>query len=251
MVRESKFRVLMTALIATLMLGGVACSNSSNKRVAERDFSGVALPLGEDSLAYIIGLNIAEQLYKMDSSINVEVVCRAIMDKRESKPILSNEQAREYYLRYMLYVNPERRRSYEEKFLADLAINSREFTRTKSGLTYNISVIGDESLIPRGNNDWLTIKYSISRVGGESIVADTLMSEALPSLLTGLTESVKLIGKGGRIKAWIPSKLAYGEEGNEELGIEPIETLLFDIELVDLERNVAAMERRKQKAENF
>ncbi len=201
-----------------------------------------------DSLAYVIGLNIADNLMAMDSTINISVVCRAIAERTSSKALLTADQARDYYLRYLTYVEPERKRGYEEQYLEDLSKSSREFTRSKSGLTYNIAVIGDEALTPKGANDLISLCYTISRIDGQEIYssyaeADTTVI-ALNKLKTGLQESLKMIGKGGKINAWIPSKLLYGEDGDTELDVAPFETLYYQMELVDMERNGAARSTR-------
>ncbi len=243
---QSKFFVT-AALVASVFAGGGCSSEGSKPKSINHKATGLAT--GTDSLAYIVGMNIAEQLQKMDSTINVDVVCRAIIEQSEGDALFSRDQARESYLRYLLYTEPEQRRGYEERFLADLALNDRSYTRTRSGLTYNIEVIGDESIIAKSNNDWVTLKYSIERVGGESVAKDITISEALSDLPNGVEESVKMIGKGGRIRSWIPSKLAYGEAGDEELGVEPIETLLFDIEIVDVDKNSALRHKRELEKE--
>ncbi|MFN0255507.1 FKBP-type peptidyl-prolyl cis-trans isomerase [Pedobacter ureilyticus] len=48
----------------------------------------------------------------------------------------------------------------------------------------------------------------------------------------GFTEALKLVGKGGKITAIIPSKLGYGEQGGGP--IAPYSPLVFDIEIVDV-----------------
>ncbi len=244
---------IFIALLTSVVSLGIGCSsNESNYRVA------VDSPLKSesDSLAYIIGMNVAKELQKMDSLINYDVVCRAIMEHSQGKLLMSDEEARSSYIRYLLYVEPERRRSIEERFLIDLSTTDRSFTRTKSGLTYKVEVIGDEKNQPKNATDWLTLSYYISRVGGdlllpaqpqgENIVRET-SSMALEDLPLGVQEALKMIGRGGHIRAWVPSKLAFGEEGNEELGVEPVETLYYDIKIVNMERNAAL----KYRLENF
>ena len=54
----------------------------------------------------------------------------------------------------------------------------------------------------------------------------------------------KLIGKGGKINAWMPSSAAYGAEGDKELGVAPNATLYFEIELVDLDKYTTRSRRR-------
>ncbi len=237
------FRIF--TLVAAVSLFASSCS-SHVESSADKAIRESGLVTETDSLAYIIGMSLGEQLVKMDSTINVALVCRAIIEQFDGEAHMSIEEAQTQYLRYLLFVEPERKRGYEETYLSDLATNDRKYTRTKSGLAYNIAVIGDESKMPKTNNDLVNIRYSISRINGDIILPkggtegelETLES-ALSDLHTGVQESLKMIGVGGRIEVVIPSKLAYGEAGDEELGIEPIETLRYTIELVELEKNAA------------
>ena len=52
------------------------------------------------------------------------------------------------------------------------------------------------------------------------------------STVPGFTEALKLVGKGGKITAIIPSSLGYGEQGGGPIG--PYTPLVFDIEIVDV-----------------
>ncbi len=229
-------RLIFSALVATSLL--ISCAQKPKTPVA-------ALATETDSLAYVIGVSIADNLMAMDSTINIAAVCRAITEQSsaKSKPLLSRDQAREYYLRYITFVEPERKRGYEEQYLEDLSKNNRDYTRSNSGLTYNITVIGDEEFTPRRLNDLVSLRYSVSRMNGEEVfssyTAGDTLSMALKELLPGVQESVKMIGKGGKINAWLPSKLAYGEDGDDSLMIEPFETLYFEMEVIDMVVNGA------------
>ena len=54
----------------------------------------------------------------------------------------------------------------------------------------------------------------------------------------------KLIGKGGKINAWMPSSAAYGAEGDKTLGVAPNATLYYEIELVDVDKYANRSRRR-------
>ena len=55
-------------------------------------------------------------------------------------------------------------------------------------------------------------------------------------VISGWQEGLQLVGEGGHIKLFIPSNLAYGERGNQ--GIAPNSTLLFDVEVVEVMKEV-------------
>lgn len=232
------FFVPFYLFVAALILS-VSCSSGDGSFSTKVDRDAL-LSSEADSLAYIIGLSVAEQLQSMDSSINVGVLCRAIMDYSEGVAIMDTDDARVAYLRYVYYVEPERKRGYEERYLADLAAADRNYIRTKTGLTYNIKVIGDEKSMPKFANDWVTIRYSVSRVDGKQVYPSEVDSLAVESFVLshlpkGVGEALRLIGKGGEMDFWMASKLGYGDNGNEEMGIQPTETLHYSLKLTDLE----------------
>ncbi len=51
--------------------------------------------------------------------------------------------------------------------------------------------------------------------------------------MPGFTEALQLVGKGGKVTVVIPSELAYGADGAGSV-IAPNETLVFDIEVLDV-----------------
>ena len=133
---------------------------------------------------------------------------------------LSADDAEVYYLRYMNYVLPEKARAYEEQFLADFAKSNRSYARTPSGVTYAVEVLGDQEQIPVSDRDSVALRYIIRTADGADVYSsyerrDTLRT-SLGSLNKGMKESVKLIGKGGKINAWMPSAVAYGSAGGQK-----------------------------------
>ena len=187
-----------------------------------------------------IAVNVGMNLLKMDSTLNVNAVCEGIRDVFRAGAKLSADDAEVYYLRYMNYVLPEKARAYEEQFLADFAKSNRSYARTPSGVTYAVEVLGDQEQIPVSDRDSVALRYIIRTADGADVYSsyerrDTLRT-SLGSLNKGMKESVKLIGKGGKINAWMPSAVAYGSAGDKELGIRPNATLYYEIELVDLDK---------------
>ncbi len=236
----------MKKTVIILMLAALSLAACSKGGVKQRN--------EHDSLSYVIGMNVAANLLKMDSTLNVDVLCEAIRNTYDGSTKMSMDEARAFYLRYINYSEPEKRRLYEEQFLADMAKSDRTLTRTESGVTYNIAVIGDEKSTPRYDDDVVKIRYKVFSADGTELYSsyarkDTI-SIALQSLRSGMRESVKMIGKGGKITAWIPSKLDYGQTGNDSLGVKPFQTLRYQIELVGVGK-LTPSERRRLEVNNF
>ena len=228
---KSKVRTIACGLLAVLVLSAGACS---------RKGGGVRLRTEADSLSYVIGMNVGWNLLRMDSTLNAEAVCQAIRDVFQAAPALSAEDAKAFYLRYVNFSKPEKIRAYEERFLEDFVRDNRSFARTKLGLTYAVEEIGDEQATPRADRDTVVIRYVGRTADGREFDSSYERGDstrmAVGDLMKGLQESVKLIGKGGRIDAWVPAALAYGARGDAALGIKPNETLRYEIELIDVVR---------------
>ena len=202
---------------------------------------GVKLHTDTDSVAYVIGLNVGANLLKMDSTINVNAVCEGIRDMFRGNPRLSAADAETFYLSYVNYALPEKARAYEEQFLLDIAKSNRSYARTQSGLTYTVETVGDEQLTPKSDRDTVRIRYAVRTADGRTVESsydrgDTTRM-AVGDLLPGVSESVRLVGQGGRINAWLPAALAYGAAGNDTLGVAPNATLFYEIELLEVKKD--------------
>lgn len=102
-----------------------------------------------------------------------------------------------------------------------------------SGLRYEILAAGEAA--KPAPTDTVTILYTGTLVDG-TVFDSTEGREApaeisLQEVIPGWTEGVQLIGKGGKIKLYIPSHLAYGDTGVGD--IPPGAALIFDVELID------------------
>lgn len=220
-------KITLAAAIAVLIL---SCSRGG----------GVKLRTDTDSVAYVLGMNVGANLLRMDSTLNVAALCQGIADVFDGAAVLTPEEAQAFYLRFVNFERPEKIRAYEDQFLNDIATSNRSYARTTSGLTYTVEAIGDEKLTPNNDRDTVAVRYRIAAADGRELFSsyergDTLRAE-LSGLLKGMQESVRLIGKGGRICAWIPAAAAYGAAGDDALGVGPNATLYFEIELVDVDR---------------
>jgi FKBP-type peptidyl-prolyl cis-trans isomerase len=102
-----------------------------------------------------------------------------------------------------------------------------------SGLRYEIVAPGTGEY-PK-STDFVKVNYTGFLLSGE--IFDSSLQRGQPAefpldqVIPGWTEGLQKINKGGKIRLFVPSQLAYGEEGRP--GIAPNSALIFDVELID------------------
>jgi len=108
---------------------------------------------------------------------------------------------------------------------------------TESGLQYIIETAG-EGEAPTAT-DTVTVHYKGTLIDGTEFDSSYKRNQPakfrLNGVIKGWTEGLQLMKPGGKAKFFIPAELAYGSRGAGAL-IGPNETLVFDVELLEVER---------------
>jgi FKBP-type peptidyl-prolyl cis-trans isomerase len=103
-----------------------------------------------------------------------------------------------------------------------------------SGLCYEIAAPGTGPA-PKPT-DTVTVNYTGALIDG-TVFSSTQGGEpaALPlsQMIPGWIEGLQKIAKGGKIRLYIPPDLAFGDDPRP--GIPPASTLVFDVEIVDIQ----------------
>lgn len=203
---------------------------------------GTSSPKNEkDSVAYALGIDIGTSVRNMDSTININTVAAGIKDAFNKKNSLEHEDAVNYLREYYTVRVPARAREEGEKYLAEIEKTNKNIQKTESGLLYEIIEPGDFDQKPTDDRDKVTVMYEGKLKDGQVFDSSYEKGEpvdfALNRVIRGWTEGMKLIGKGGKVRLYIPSDLAYGEHGQPraQVPIGPNEPLVFDVELIELE----------------
>ena len=216
-------------IVVSLLFGAMffSCAKRTSKLSGE-----------SDTLSYIVGLNVAHSLMEMDSTLNIEAVCEAIRDTYNGTPKMTLAEARDYYLAEKTYFVHEKAKAYQERYLTDLSKRDRKYVRTRSGVTYKILKLGDQSHTGTMSvRDTVKIAYTLTDEQGRVIVEADTLRDSYRNLIKGLQEVVKLAGEGAHFNAWLPSKVAYDVAGNKDLGIEANTMLNYDVEILDIKYN--------------
>lgn len=213
----------------TLLFGAMFLSCNKGKNILNNN---------ADTLAYVMGLNVGAVLMEMDSTLNVEAVCEAIRDTYNGTQKMTMEEARNFYLAEKTYFVHEKAKAYQEQYLTDLSKRDRKYARTRSGVTYKIIRLGDQSR--QGSmsaRDTVHIVYTVTDESGRAFRTNDTLRDSYRNLVKGLQEVVKIAGEGAQFNAWLPSKVAYDVAGNKELGIEANTMLNYDVEIIDIKYN--------------
>ena len=206
--------------------------------------------------AYAAGLEIASQLrdrmlpgMKRDftdtpDSIIDAVVFRGFTDALLNDTTLFNQDAAESLFKTLQQTNKEAKieklwgpnRDAGKKFLAENAKKEGVVT-LPSGLQYKVLVKG-EGEIPQVSEK-VFVNYEGRLVDGTVFDASSKHgskpSEFRPNqVIKGWTEALTMMPVGSKWQLYVPYELGYGEQ--EAGTIKPFSTLIFDVELVGIDK---------------
>ena len=120
-----------------------------------------------------------------------------------------------------------------EKAIADLVAANKKIISTPSGLHYEIIEPGND--VRAKPVDKVTVHYRGTLIDGtefDSSYERGPATFALNRVVKGWTDGLQLIGEGGKIKLYVPSKLAYRDTSRPK--IPAGSTLIFEIELFNV-----------------
>lgn len=239
-------------LVGLMGLAVIACSTPAGGQEGVSKEAKALLPskASVDTVSYLLGVNFGSMIKGNNfGDLNYKEMEKGIVDflKAEGSPydeafgdqfkINPNDMNSiinsylEKMAAYTVAVNTEK----ENKFFEENK-KKANVQETESGLQYEVIVEGDMSKKATSPADTVVVRYKGSlldgtvfdEVGPEMDPIDLTLNRVIP----GWTEGLQLVGEGGLIKLYIPSRLGYGERGTQ--GIEPNSTLVFDVEVVEV-----------------
>jgi peptidylprolyl isomerase len=129
----------------------------------------------------------------------------------------------------------EENKAEGEKFLA--ANGAKEGVKTTpSGLQYEVLNDSAEGATP-GDSDIVDMHYVATKIDGVEFDSSRARGAAARFPVSSVAgswteEGVKLMNVGDRYRFYVPSKLAFGEEGTPGGPIGPNEALIYEVELL-------------------
>jgi FKBP-type peptidyl-prolyl cis-trans isomerase FklB len=194
-----------------------------------------------DSISYAIGASIGQNLKKDAlTDINVDLLGKGIQDAfKGDTSVMKASDAQAAIQSFM--GNREKKKGEAniakgKKFLEENA--KKDGVKTlPDGLQYQVikEGTGAKPLV----SDKVTVHYHGTLIDGT--VFDSSVDRGQPAqfgvgqVIKGWTEALQMMTVGSKYKLWIPADLAYGERSPGGT-IGPNETLIFDVELISIDK---------------
>lgn len=124
-----------------------------------------------------------------------------------------------------------------QKYIKDLVKKDASIKVTEDGLAYKVVKQGTGALPVKGQK--VKVHYTGKKIDGKVFDSSVERGEPaeflLDQVVPGFAEGLQLMPVGSKYILYIPGKLAYGVTGQPMGGIEPNETLIFEVELLGAE----------------
>lgn len=201
----------------------------------------------DQKASYYIGLSIAQNMKQEGFKVDADLLAQAIKEEMDGKEkSLPAEEMNAFMQDFMqkqqdkkhatagLESNENKRKGSD--FLAKNKSNPKIKT-TASGLQYEVIQEGNGTTKPKAT-DIVQVKYT-GKLLDETVFDSTDKNGGSPAdinlsaVIKGWTEGIQLMSKGAKYRFYIPSDLAYGDQGAGD-AIPGGSTIIFDVELVGI-----------------
>jgi FKBP-type peptidyl-prolyl cis-trans isomerase FkpA len=223
--------------LPALTLAIALCVGASMARAAEPQTD-------EQKALYALGVAMSQNLASLSlTDAEIELVKAGLADGGKGKtPAGYDPQPHFAKLQEMQTT----RQAAAGKAVLDKAAAEKGAKRTASGLV--ITTLKEGTGATPKATDTVKVHYRGTLPNGKvfdsSIERGEPATFALNEVIKCWTEGVQLMKVGGKAKFVCPSDIAYGERGAPNGGIPPGATLIFEVELLGIEKPAAAPEKK-------
>lgn len=236
---------------------GAAGTKADAEAAAKADATGKipGLATEKEQVSYTIGMEMAKSLKPIKDEVDLKTLNRAMEDViNDKKLLMTDEQVAKVMQAFSQKMQAKQQEEMAKKQAemaaqgkknielekAFLAANGKKpgVVTTASGLQYQVITPGAG---PKPKmEDHVSVNYAGTLLDGTEFDSSYKRNEpaqfVLKRVVPGWSEALQLMPVGSKYKLWIPSKLGYGETGTPGGPIPPNSTLVFDLELLKIDK---------------
>ena len=207
-----------------------------------------------DRYSYALGMDLGKAVANVNVPLNIPVLMGAIKDQVDSnRSVLMSDSASESALQDLL-LQMQKKKEADDKAQAQKALdeqtkffaeNAKDTTvkKTPKGVQYKMLKAG-AGISPK-TGDKVQVHYVGSLLDGTEFDNSVKRGEPLEfpvdAVIEGGQDLLQVMKEGDKVKAWIPSALAYGEAGVPPM-IPANAMLVFEVELLKVFAEVPAID---------
>jgi FKBP-type peptidyl-prolyl cis-trans isomerase FklB len=190
----------------------------------------------QQKASYLVGQQMAEAIkhYNLDVALVTQAIGDAVANKPSAIPPSQSEQILQQYQQMVQESEAKKGAERKETNAQWLSANGKKpgVTTTASGLQYQVISSGTGKQ-PTAS-DTVSVNYRGTLIDGTEFDASAKhggpATFQVGGVIKGWTEALQLMHEGDKWRLFIPSDLAYGEQGPPGIGSNQV--LIFDVELV-------------------
>lgn len=223
---------------------------AADQKTAEQKAPEAPAKADMDKVSYSLGLIIGKDMKNQGVELKPEQFAKGFSDAMSgAKPALTDEEMRQVMTLYTAEIAMKKEeqtrkvlaenKTKEEAFLAEN--QKKEGVQTlPSGLQYK--VLKEGSGRKPTTDDTVTVNYRGTLIDGKEFDSSYKRNQPatfpVNGVIPGFTEALQCMQPGAKWLIYVPSKLGYQETGIGEV-IPPNSTLIFDVELISVQKGAA------------
>ncbi|MFW5805353.1 MAG: FKBP-type peptidyl-prolyl cis-trans isomerase [Bacteroidales bacterium] len=237
--KKNHLHTIAIFLGAVLLIVSCKCSDETTKEESP-DITMNEMKTLKDSASFALGVQIAQSFKQQGiaEKIDHDIFMAAVKKQfGEEEAMVEMNESNQLIQKFMSQSSEEESKpkiEEGEKFLAENAKRD-EVKETESGLQYEVLREGDGE--KPGPNSKVKVHYEGTLLDGTVFDSSYERGEPiefpLNGVIKGWQEGLQLMKTGAKYKLYIPYDLGYGEQGAQG-AIAPYETLIFEVELLDI-----------------